>query len=70
MEKTGMLVRMQPVKLALETAGRWDEQSSVDASKESACLHACVSVCLVSIYQSIHNVCVCVSLSRLAGSSS
>ena len=58
MEKTGMLVRKLPVKLALETM-QADGLNRAGVS-QSSCVCVCVSVCGVSIYQSVHNVHVCV----------
>lgn len=49
-----MLVRKLPVKLALETRQMgWTEE---DGCKKIVSLYLCLSVCLMSIHQPIHNV--------------
>lgn len=61
MEKTGVLVRKLPVKLALETTQADGlNRAGWMRAKSRACLYVCMSVCLVPIYQSIHSVRVCV----------
>lgn len=54
-----MLVRKLPVKLAVETRQMGLNRAAwMQAESQSVCLRACISVCLVSIHQSTHNVCV------------